>query len=174
MAKRKKISVSDWANIAKTEDRFRYQVVREARQGLNLKKQRQSAMGSTYTGRITDTGTLAASLASQRKNLTVVFSMKDYGFWVDQGRMPGTWPPVDAIREWIDSKPLKLRDYKTGRFMARTPKNINTVAFLIGRAIERYGITETLFFTTPFTRALSKMEQEMFDAIYKDLDILLL
>ena len=54
-----------------------------------------------------------------------------------------------VIAKWIKNKPLKLRG-TDGKFKAKTQKNINSAAFLIGRAIVKRGLERTQFFSKPY------------------------
>ena len=39
--------------------------------------------------------------------------------YLDRGRPPGKFPPVDVIREWVNSKPVEINPYLVGRKIAR-------------------------------------------------------
>ena len=54
-----------------------------------------------------------------------------------------------VIAKWIKNKPLKLRG-TDGKFKAKTQKNINSAAFVIGRAIVKRGLERTQFFSKPY------------------------
>lgn len=51
----------------------------------------------------------------------------DYIYFLDQGRRPGSFPPVDNIREWVRNK-LNVSD-----------KEVNGVAYVVGRKIANEG-----------------------------------
>jgi hypothetical protein len=51
----------------------------------------------------------------------------DYIYYLDQGRGPGRFPPVDKMREWVNSK------------LGLTGKEGDSVAFLIGRKLKNEG-----------------------------------
>lgn len=61
--------------------------------------------------------------------------LKDYWYYVEHGRNPGKFPPVDKILEWIDIKPILPYPDKNGKLP--TP---NQLAYLIGRKIATEGI----------------------------------
>ena len=65
------------------------------------------------------------------------FIMKFKGNKGGTKKAPGA--PHDIIKKWITDKGLSLRDYTTGRFMARTNTNLNKIAFLITRKIFTHG-----------------------------------
>lgn len=52
----------------------------------------------------------------------------DYIYYLDKGRKPGTFPPVDNIRDWVRDK-LGITE----------EKEINQIAYLVGRKIKNEG-----------------------------------
>jgi hypothetical protein len=63
-----------------------------------------------------------------------------YAYWLINGRQPGKWANINAIKEWImNKKSFRIRDYKTGQFLPKTEKNVDSVAFVIARSIGRFG-----------------------------------
>ena len=64
----------------------------------------------------------------------VYFHLQDYWKYVEKGRKPGTYPPVSAIRKWIDIKPVIPRAIN-----GKVPTK-DQLAYLICRKIYRVGI----------------------------------
>jgi len=63
-----------------------------------------------------------------------------YAYWLINDRQAGKWANINAIKEWImNKKSFKIRDYKTGQFLPKTEKNVDSVAFVIARSIGRFG-----------------------------------
>ena len=63
-----------------------------------------------------------------------------YAYWLINNRKPGKFPNVDAIREWIkNKKSLRIRDFKTGKFLPKDQTNVNRLAYVIGRSIKKFG-----------------------------------
>ena len=63
-----------------------------------------------------------------------------YAYWLVNGRQPGKWANIGAIKEWImNKKSFKIRDYKTGKFLPKNEKNVDSVAFVIARSIGKFG-----------------------------------
>ena len=60
--------------------------------------------------------------------------MEDYWKWVEDGRGPGKFPPLDKIESWISVKPVA--PYPDSRGMVPSNKQL---AFLIGRKIAEEG-----------------------------------
>lgn len=61
-------------------------------------------------------------------------SLEDYWKYIEEGRGPGKFPPLDKIEEWIRIKPVA--PYPDSR--GRVPSN-KQLAFLIGRKIAEEG-----------------------------------
>lgn len=61
-------------------------------------------------------------------------SLEDYWKYIEEGRGPGKFPPLDKIEEWIRIKPVA--PYPDSR--GKVPSN-KQLAFLIGRKIAEEG-----------------------------------
>lgn len=61
-------------------------------------------------------------------------SLEDYWKYIEEGRGPGKFPPLDKIEEWIRIKPVAPYPDSQGR----VPSN-KQLAFLIGRKIAEEG-----------------------------------
>lgn len=65
----------------------------------------------------------------------VIFELQHYWKYVENGRRAGAkFPPVDAIKKWIEIKPIVPRPIN-----GKIPST-NQLAYLIGRKIARDGI----------------------------------
>jgi hypothetical protein len=63
-----------------------------------------------------------------------------YAYWLINDRKPGKFANINAIKEWIyNKKSFRIRDYKTGQFLPKTEKNVDSVAFVIARSIGKFG-----------------------------------
>jgi hypothetical protein len=63
-----------------------------------------------------------------------------YAYWLINDRQAGKWANINAIKEWImNKKSFRIRDYKTGKFLPKTEKNVDSVAFVIARSIGKFG-----------------------------------
>lgn len=69
--------------------------------------------------------------------ISVALKLEDYWKWVENGRGPGKFPPMDKILDWIKVKPV-VPDERSGRLP--TEKQL---AFLIGRKISEEGVEGT-------------------------------
>ena len=64
----------------------------------------------------------------------VYFHLQDYWKYVEKGRKAGSYPPISAIRKWIDIKPVIPRAIN-----GKVPTK-DQLAYLISRKIYRVGI----------------------------------
>lgn len=99
-------------------------------------------------------------------NYQVVIDVASYIKFIESGRKPNSkFPPLNAIRGWIQAKCIVPRQYK-----GITPTN-NQLAYLIGRSIAEKGIKPK-----PILSQTKQELQEDFnigikDAITKDVNI---
>ena len=113
----------------------------------------------------------------------------DYWAFVDQGvrgsggfkgsgKMRGKGSPFSfkkqnikkgVIKKWIANKPLKLRG-ADGKFIEKTKSNIDSAAFVIGRAIAQRGLTRTMFFSKPYEDILDRNWDKVLQAYSEDVD----
>ncbi len=101
--------------------------------------------------------------------LELQFKAADHFKFVEYGRKAGAkQPPPSVLKEWIRIKPLRLRDLSTGKYIEKSKKNINSVAYLIGRAIKEDGIPPRYFFRDAFKKAYKGLPQELANMYAKD------
>jgi hypothetical protein len=63
-----------------------------------------------------------------------------YAYWLINDRKPGKWANIGAIENWIRNKrSFRIKDFKTGRFIEKSDKNIKRVAYVIARSIGKFG-----------------------------------
>lgn len=97
----------------------------------------------TYREEIARTGAFASGrlfdsihhiVTVEDHTIDLSLSLEDYWKWVEEGRGPGKFPPLQKIEEWIRIKPVA--PYPDAR--GRIPSN-QQLAFLIGRKIAEEG-----------------------------------
>ena len=96
------------------------------------------------------------------RQIEVSLRLEDYWKYVEYGRNPGKFPPVDKIKEWIDVKPI-LPDNRNGKLP--TPDQL---AFLIGRKISEEGIDATNALQDSVKEVNNRFEKRIEDAITQD------
>ena len=87
-----------------------------------------------------------------------------YAYWLINDRKgggEGKFANINAIKEWIyNKKSFRIRDYKTGQFLPKTEKNVDSVAFVIARSVGRFGFqNKPKNFTTIAIEKINKNEQ---------------
>ena len=87
-----------------------------------------------------DTGTLKASIRFSVDELQLEVNMVDYARFVHYGRGPGKFPPVDAIRGWVERKGLTIQGSS-----APLETQQRQLTYLIGRKIATVGIDPSPF-----------------------------
>ena len=65
--------------------------------------------GKRASGALIDT--IKHKIKVRGKWIEIYLRMEDYWKWVELGRKPGKFPPPDAIKRWIDIKPVLPRPY---------------------------------------------------------------
>lgn len=91
-------------------------------------------------------------------------SLADYWKWVEYGRKPGKFPPINKILTWIEQKPIIPRPVNN-----ITPTN-KQLAFLIGRKIANEGIKPGNQFENSLSAVNSKFNRMLQEALEKDID----
>lgn len=105
-----------------------------------LKKQGHIATGSLYN-----------SMKAKVEASQLSFELTSYAKYVDEGRKPGKYAPVQSIKDWCKVK------------------GINTnLSYVINRKIKEKGIKPSLFFTIAYEKNLETMD-DMIDAYMDDL-----
>lgn len=86
---------------------------------------------------------------------------------VDEGTKPFS-PNVDAIKDWIRTKPVTLKDIKGGT-LPRTESNIASVAYKIGEAISLRGIAPANYIREVVERAFNNIVDGMLPPLKEDI-----
>lgn len=128
-----------------------------------------------YEGGTNATGLLGNSLSCIVKTEDGIYdlylSLQDYWKYVENGRQPGKFPPMDVIKQWIQVKPV-IPDARTGKL-----PTIDQLTFLISRSIAINGIQPKNYlentlrefeYDPQFYEAISKDIEGNIDLIFKD------
>ena len=128
-----------------------------------------------FDGGTNATGLLGNSLSCIVKTENGIYdlylSLQDYWKYVENGRQPGKFPPMDVIKQWIQIKPV-IPDARTGKL-----PTIDQLTFLISRSIAINGIQPKNYlentlrefeYDPQFYEAISKDIEGNVDLIFKD------
>ena len=96
---------------------------------------------------------------------TIYVKMKDYWYYVENGRKAGKWPPIDNILKWITVKPVLPRPNAEGKLP--TPQQL---AFLIARKIGEEGTEGTQDLRKATDTIWDTFEDRLYEAIDEDVD----
>ena len=91
--------------------------------------------------------------------------MKDYWYYVENGRKAGKWPPIQNILDWIKIKPVLPRPNAEGKLP--TPQQL---AFLIARKIGEEGTQGTQDLRKATDTIWDTFEDRLYEAIDADVD----
>lgn len=96
---------------------------------------------------------------------TIYVKMKDYWYYVENGRRAGKMPPIDNILNWIKIKPVLPRPNAEGKLP--TPQQL---AFLIARKIGEEGTEGTQDLRKATDTIWDTFEDRLYEAIDEDVD----
>lgn len=96
---------------------------------------------------------------------TISLMLKDYWYFVENGRKAGKMPPMDAILSWIKAKPVLPRPNAKGKLP--TPQQL---AFLIARKIGEEGTEGTQDLRKATDTIWDTFEDRLYEAIDEDVD----
>lgn len=96
---------------------------------------------------------------------TIYVKMKDYWYYVENGRKAGKMPPIDNILNWIRVKPVLPRPNADGKLP--TPQQL---AFLIARKIGEEGTEGTQDLRKATDTIWDTFEDRLYEAIDEDVD----
>ena len=96
---------------------------------------------------------------------TIYVKMKDYWYYVENGRKAGKMPPIDNILNWITVKPVLPRPNAKGKLP--TPQQL---AFLIARKIGEEGTEGTQDLRKATDTIWDTFEDRLYEAIDEDVD----
>ena len=97
------------------------------------------------------------------EHFSVSIALEDYFRFVEEGRGPGKFPPVDKIREWISVKPISPYPGENGKI-----PSVDQLTYLIGRKIATEGTDPQPFFQPAKDDAISRFEEAISLAIDED------
>ena len=130
------------------------------RRVIDLYRSNLSNSGHNATGKLSSTASFNVEVSSEDINVTI--HLEDYYKYIEEGRRPGSFPPVDAILSWIQAKHIMPREIN-----GKLPTE-QQLAFLIGRKIAEQGIEGTHDLATAEDTAKSEFEEAIREALKQD------
>lgn len=94
--------------------------------------------------------------------ISVSLQLEDYYKWVEEGRKPGKFPPIDKMLEYIRVKPV-IPDERNGRI-----PDEKQLAFLIARKIANEGIEPGYQLRDSIKETMEDFESAIEEAVRKD------
>lgn len=112
--------------------------------------------------------TMTSTVRTTGGQYSIVIKLNDYWYYVENGRKPGKFPPVDAMLEFIREKPIFPEPYTlpSGRQVVPTEMQL---AYLVGRKIATEGYEGTKAFETTLDSLMSDFLESLRKAIIIDL-----
>lgn len=107
--------------------------------------------GKDATGNLVNN--ISFIITYNQEDISIEFSMPEYGVFVDKGRRPGKQPPISAILPWLKIKGIP-----------------ESAAFPIARNIGRFGIQPTPFFETSIEKNKESLIRDLETAIAQDIE----
>lgn len=146
----------DWTHLTQVLNKYGDYFIQEARR--NLGKNRSYASG--FLG-----DTMEKIITIDERGYKVEIKLADYWEYVENGRKPGKFPPVNRIKEWIMIKPVRPRPDGNGHL-----PTVNQLTFLIGRKIKNEGIDPKPFFKPAEEDTYKYFEESIYNAIKEDIE----
>lgn len=115
--------------------------------------------GSNASGDLANS--IKGTVKTSGKWIEISISLEDYWKYVEYGRKPGKFPPIDAIRMWIDVKPILPRAIN-GKLPTK-----QQLAFLIARKIAQKGIKPKPFLYNTMDKF--KLVENLYDVVAEEL-----
>lgn len=96
---------------------------------------------------------------------TIYVKMRDYWYYVENGRKAGKMPPIQNILDWVKIKPVLPRPNSNGKLP--TPQQL---AFAIARKIGKLGTEGTHDLRKATDTIWDTFEDRLYEAIDEDID----
>ena len=163
-------------NLEEVYDEFGKYVVQQGRTNLTKKKAPQNYTGSLYNSlkyqilKKSDGKVIGFFMNSENKkgkqkgkSVKSVFlkPMGDYSRFSYKSKKP----PLSPLIKWAKYRKIRFRDKASGQFKKG---NYEAIGYYLQKSIYAQGISPTLWFSTPFRRALLRLPKDIEKAFSKD------
>lgn len=131
---------------------------------INSYRQKLYQGGSNATGLLGNS--LSTTVTAEDGIYEVKLNIQDYWKYVEYGRLPGSFPNIDAIRKWIQVKPVIPTVQNNGKL-----PTLEQLTFLISRGIAENGIEPRYYLNdtldeldlTPLEEGITRSLEQKFD-----------
>ena len=135
---------------------------RYGREFIELYKLNLANSGRTASGGLVDS--LRYNVVLDNTTFAVDITLRGYWKYIEDGTRPH-WPPVSAIRQWIDIKPVIPRPFDNGKLPSP-----DQLAFLIARKISNEGTRGINDFERANNELFEQMQMSIAEAVTEDLE----
>lgn len=120
--------------------------------------------GSNATGLLGNS--LSTTVNAEDGIYEVLLNIQEYWKYLEYGRLPGSFPNIDAIRKWIQVKPVLPTPSPNGKI-----PTIEQLTFLISRKIAEKGIEPRYYLNNTLDEIdLTPLEEGITRSLAKQLD----
>lgn len=145
----------EWTRVTEVLQRYAEEFIKEARANLGVNN-------SYASGSLGDT--MKPLIEIGENEFKVSIYLNDYWVYVENGRRAGAkMPPISAIKEWIEIKPIVPEDRGYGI------PTTEQLAFLIARSIGENGIEPRPFFEKAKETVYNRFENDIAYAVSEDI-----
>lgn len=104
---------------------------------------------------------------------SIVLNLMDYWKWVEYGRKPGKFPPIDKILSWVRVKNIVPKPYvlEDGREVI---PNERQIAFLIARSIANNGIEPKPILEDVISDIKDRLIKELLEVLAIEIQLLII
>lgn len=147
---------------------FQYTIAVLAEYADALKRAYETALVQSGSFATSDLyNSIEVKVKSGSNSLRIEMSLLDYWKYIEYGRKPGSFPPVDAIIQWISVKNIIPEPYQLPTGLTRIPTE-NQLAYLFGRKIEREGIEAKHLLEESNDKIFEEFRNDIQEALAKD------
>lgn len=111
---------------------------------------------------------ITVSVEEKGRFFIVSLNLEDYWKYIEYGRGPGKFPPIDEILNWITVKPVMARENDLGQIPSE-----RSLAFLIARKIAREGTDPKPLLEQSVNEVLKVYLSQLQDALQTDIQNIL-
>lgn len=120
--------------------------------------------GSNATGLLGNS--LSTTVNAEDGIYEVLLNIQEYWKYLEYGRLPGSFPNIDAIRKWIQVKPVLPTPSSNGKV-----PTLEQLTFLISRKIAEKGIEPRYYLNNTLDEIdLTPLEEGITRSLAKQLD----